>query len=153
MGGHFDVQHHTQFLARLVREGRLPPLDLDHTQTLASPVTFHDPCYLARVGGETLAPRVALQAALGDQQPFHEMPRNGRDTSCCGAGGGRMWFDDKPEERVGNSRVAEAAATGAKTLAVGCPFCLLMMTDEIAASGEQIQARDVAEIMADRLPK
>ena len=80
------------------------------------------------------------------------MPRHGRQTSCCGAGGGRMWFDDTADKRVGQSRVAEALGTGACTLAVSCPFCLTMTTDGIAARSGDMTVRDIAEILADALP-
>jgi len=80
-----------------------------------------------------------------------EMPRHGRQTSCCGAGGGRMWFDDPQAERIGNTRVQEALATGAQTIAVSCPFCLIMVGDGAAARNPAVQVRDVAELLAEAL--
>src|SRR5438874_1381078 len=80
------------------------------------------------------------------------LPRHGRQTSCYGAGGGRMWFDDTVDKRVGQSRVAEALGTGARTLAVSCPFCLTMTTDGIAARSGDMAVRDIAEILADAVP-
>ncbi len=77
------------------------------------------------------------------------MTRRGRDTACCGAGGGRMWFDDSPETRIGRSRVKEALSTGATTLAVACPFCHIMTSDGIAAQQGDMVVRDVAEILAE----
>lgn len=145
LGGDLEVVHHTTFLAELVRDGRLAL----PKATAASPaLTYHDPCYLARVQGETAAPRTLL-AEVGR---LHEMPRHGRHTACCGAGGGRMWFDDAPAQRIGQSRVAEALATGAPTLAVSCPFCLIMTGDGLAARGGTLTVRDVAELLADALP-
>ena len=106
-------------------------------------VAYHDPYYLARVNGITDAPRALLPEALT------EIPRHGCQTACCGAGGGRMWFDDPAEERIGTGRVTEALDTNAKTVAVSCPFCLTMMTDGIAAKDDQVKVRDIAELMAE----
>src|SRR5205814_6881733 len=104
-----------------------------------------DPGYLARVQNVTAAPRALLSRVTGEKG-IVEMPRHGRQTSCCGAGGGRMWFDDTADKRVGQSRVAEALGTGARTLAVSCPFCLTMTRDGIAARRGEIAVRDIAEI-------
>jgi Fe-S oxidoreductase len=142
LGGDYEVMHHTEYLAKLVAEGRLP-ITAPSTES-AAPVTYHDPCYLARVGGVTEPPRELLRKVV-------EMPRNRRETSCCGAGGGRMWFDDPPSERVGTGRAQEALDTGAKTVAVGCPFCLVMLNDGIAARQADVQVKDVAELLAEAL--
>ena len=152
-GGHFEVQHHTQFLAQLLRDGRLAlPADAATGLTPAS-LTYHDPCYLARVNGIHAAPREILRAALSGPQPgeFREMARREEKTSCCGAGGGRMWMEEDPQHRVSTVRTKEALATGATTVAVGCPFCLTMMSDGVAACGAQARVLDVAEILAERL--
>lgn len=153
LNAHLDVIHHTEFLQELVRMGRLPtpPIDSGGTGTGMGKVSYHDPCYLARVQGVTAAPRELLGLAAGASS-LVEMPRHGRQTSCCGAGGGRMWFDDAPNQRVGQSRVVEALATGARTLAVSCPFCLTMATDGLAAHGSTMVVRDIAEVLADALP-
>ena len=82
---------------------------------------------------------------------MHELPRTRQQTSCCGAGGGRMWFDDALSQRVGQSRVREIAASGAETVAVSCPFCLIMLGDGIAAEKPDMRVRDVAEILADAI--
>ena len=81
--------------------------------------------------------------------PIVELPRNRRHTSCCGGGGGRMWFDDPPAQRVGQGRVREIAASGAATVAVSCPFCLIMLGDGLAAAKPGVQVRDIAEVLAD----
>src|SRR4029434_2737213 len=123
------VLHSAGVLDELIRSGRLKVSDNSAKSGPASTsVTYHDPCYLARVQNVTAAPRALLSKATGDKG-IVEMPRHGRQTSCCGAGGGRMWFDDTADKRVGQSRVAEALGTGARTLAVSCPFCLTMTTD------------------------
>jgi Fe-S oxidoreductase/nitrate reductase gamma subunit len=152
LGADLDVIHHTEFLEELIRSGRLKVSDNSAKSGPASTsVTYHDPCYLARVQNVTAAPRALLSKATGDKG-IVEMPRHGRQTSCCGAGGGRMWFDDTADKRVGQSRVAEALATGARTLAVSCPFCLTMTRDGIAARSGNMVVRDIAEILADALP-
>ncbi|REJ70352.1 MAG: 4Fe-4S dicluster domain-containing protein [Planctomycetota bacterium] len=159
MGGNFEVIHHSQLLRELVDAGRLPLVDEGTPADAAAreAVTFHDPCYLARVGGTTEEPRELVQLAVGganaNATTITEMPRNRRQTACCGGGGGRMWFDDAVDERVGQSRVAEALATGADTVAVSCPFCLIMLSDGVKAQDAQTQVRDIAEMLADRLPQ
>lgn len=141
-GGHYQVQHHSQLLADLVNSGRLAG-----TGKPGAKVTYHDPCYLARANGETKAPRAVIEAATGDLPT--EMPRHGAKTFCCGAGGGRMWFDEAPGQRISKLRAAEAAETGAQTLATGCPFCLNMMGDAVAATpGDRpMRVLDIAEIL------
>lgn len=150
-GGQFEVSHHTQFLAQLLRDGRLS-LPAEGGLTHES-VTYHDPCYLARVNGIHAAPREVLRAALaGSSHPeIRELARREDKTFCCGAGGGRMWMEEDPKQRVSTERAQEALATGAKTVAVGCPFCLTMMSDGVAACGSQTRVLDVAEILAERL--
>jgi Fe-S oxidoreductase/nitrate reductase gamma subunit len=152
MGGTFKVVHHTEYLARLAAEGRLP-LDRATLQIKGDKITYHDPCYLARVSEVTEPPRRLLGLTVVPEtgRKLIEMPRHGRDTSCCGAGGGRMWFDDAVAERIGGGRIAEALATGAGTVAVACPFCLIMLGDGVAARDPRVQVRDVAEILADAL--
>ena len=144
-GGQYEVQHHSTLLAELIASGRLP-----NDPGSDGPITLHDPCYLARVNGETEATRTVLGAAA-DQQ-YREMPRCGKKTFCCGAGGGRMWFDEPPEERISTLRAAEAVMTGAQTLATACPFCLNMMSDGMAgtAGGENVKVLDVAEVLLNR---
>lgn len=150
MGGDYQVFHHSQFLAELIQAGRLPQAA---KQLLAdgAAITFHDPCYLARVAGETAAPRRVLTAcsSSGGSNNLTELPRNGRQTACCGAGGGRMWFDDPPAQRVGTGRLDEIVQTGAKNVAVSCPFCLIMLGDGLAAREPTCKVRDIAEILAD----
>ncbi len=145
-GGAYEVQHHSTLLADLVRTGRLQG-DATHG---GEPITLHDPCYLARVNDEVDAIREVLGAERDDQ--YREMPRCGKKTSCCGAGGGRMWFDEPPAQRPANLRAQEAVATGAKTLATGCPFCLNMMSAGMTGTegGEDVKVRDIAEILLSR---
>jgi Fe-S oxidoreductase len=146
------VVHHTELIARLVADGKLKPGRAAVLDGQA--VTFHDPCYLARHNGIYEAPRQAL-ASAGAR--LTEMPRNRRQGFCCGAGGGRMWLEEKLGTRVNQNRIDEAAATlGAAggVVAVGCPFCLTMLKDGAAETDrdETIKVLDVAEIVASGLP-
>jgi Fe-S oxidoreductase len=158
-GGNYHVIHHTQLINELIGAGKLE-LDgsiLDNSiadtrtsniESRLSSITFHDPCYLSRHNGITEEPRNVLQH-LGANTV--EMPRNAAKSFCCGAGGAQMWKEEEPgTERVNAARYSEAKSTGAKTLAVGCPFCLTMMSDA-AKSDEAMQVLDVAEIVAARL--
>jgi Fe-S oxidoreductase len=143
-GGHFDVIHHTQLINELVGAGKIR-MELTGDEMR---VTFHDPCYLGRHNEIFEAPRDDLKAA-GVQ--VIEMPRHGAKSFCCGAGGAQMWKEEEPgSQRVNAARYAEAKSTGADTLAVGCPFCMAMLTDASKGDGA-MQVRDVAELVAERL--
>jgi Fe-S oxidoreductase len=144
-GGNYEVIHHTQLINELVGSGKLQ-LEITNDQLL---ITFHDPCYLGRHNKITDAPREALKSAGA---LTIEMPRHGAKSFCCGAGGGQMWKEEEAGSgRVNEARFAEAKATGAQTVAVGCPFCMVMLTDASKADGETVNVMDVAEIVAKRL--
>lgn len=149
-GGQYEVQHHSALLAELIAAGRLPNESKNDDE---GPITLHDPCYLARVNGETEASRQVIGAAQDPE--YREMPRCRKKTFCCGAGGGRMWFDEAPEQRVSKLRATEAVATGAKTLATACPFCLNMMTDGVAGTpgAEEMKVMDISELLLSRQAK
>lgn len=144
-GGNYQVIHHTQLINELVGAGKISMnLDGDNMQ-----VTFHDPCYLGRHNNEFEAPRDALDST---GVTTVEMPRSGAKSFCCGAGGAQMWKEEEEgTARVNEVRFAEAKATGADTLAVGCPFCLTMMNDASKADDNSMQVKDVAEMVAERL--
>jgi Fe-S oxidoreductase/nitrate reductase gamma subunit len=148
-GGNYEVIHHSELLEELIEQGRLPR-SRDEQPSIET-TTYHDPCYLARVGGVTEAPRRVLAASANRRAAadLAELPRNRRTTSCCGAGGGRMWFDDAADQRVGQGRIREIAKSGANNVAVSCPFCLVMLTDGLAAQKPDVRVRDIAEILAD----
>lgn len=148
-GGNYDVMHHTQYLSTLIKNDKLK---VDDKAVIAEDgsITYHDPCYLARINGIDEEPRFLIEEAAGENA-LEEVKRSGCESSCCGAGGGRMWFDDEPEERIGRTRVEELLDTNAKTVAVSCPFCLTMMTDGIAAKTDQVQVKDISEILAEAM--
>ena len=148
-GGNFEVLHHSQLLTELVQKKRLIPAKENGVPDAS--ITYHDPCYLARVSGVTEPPRAVLAATTDGSHNLSivELPRNRRQTSCCGAGGGRMWFDDPPAQRAGQGRVQEIIASGANTVAVSCPFCLIMLGDGLAAQKPDLRVRDIAEVLAD----
>jgi Fe-S oxidoreductase len=144
-GGNYQVIHHTQLINELVGAGKIS-LEVNSDQYK---VTFHDPCYLGRHNKVFDAPRTTLQSvgAL-----TIEMPRTGAKSFCCGAGGAQMWKEEESgAERVNEARFQEAKSTGAGTVAVGCPFCLTMMSDASKADGGDIQIKDVAELVAERM--
>jgi Fe-S oxidoreductase len=137
-GGHYEVIHHTELLAQLIREERLSPHADDHT------ITYHDSCYLARHNDVVQAPR-ELVAAVG--QPV-EMERSRKQTFCCGAGGAHMWMEERGKP-INEERVREAAGTGADTLAVACPFCTVMLDDGVQGAGADLRVVDVATLLAE----
>lgn len=144
-GGNYQVIHHTQLINELVGAGKIQ-LSVSGDQLS---VTFHDPCYLGRHNKVFDAPRDALKSAGA---LTIEMPRNSAKSFCCGAGGAQMWKEEEEgTTRVNVTRFAEAKSTGANTVAVGCPFCLTMMTDAAKGEDSPIQVKDVAEIVAERL--
>ena len=151
-GGNYEVVHHTQFLEQLVAKGRLAVAGATSPQEA---MTYHDPCYLARVNGVHQPPRDLLTLVSDTMSSpsinLREMPRRREKTFCCGAGGGRMWMEEEPQKRVCSVRAKEALDTGARTVAVGCPFCLTMLTDGVAAQNDSARVMDVAEILAERL--
>jgi Fe-S oxidoreductase len=142
-GGKYEVVHHTEFLAELVRDGKLAPLPSERT------ITYHDSCYLARHNDVRSQPR-ELVDAVGKAI---EMPRHGERTFCCGAGGARMWMEEKRGRPINQERVREAAATGAETLAVACPFCTVMLDDGVREMGAKMQVIDLATLLAEAVEK
>ena len=142
-GGTYEVVHHTQFLADLVNEGKLAPMPSERT------ITYHDSCYLARHNDVREAPR-ELVSAVGQAV---EMPRNRERTFCCGAGGARMWMEEKRGRPINQERVREAVATGAETLAVACPFCTVMLDDGVRETGAKLQVFDLATLLAEAVER
>jgi len=145
-GGHYEVVHHTQLIAEFEAAGKLK---LDAAKP--SNVVFHDPCYLGRHNQVFDAPR---QALAGAGAAVTELQRNSSGSFCCGAGGAQMWKEEEAgTQRISANRFAEAAATGRYTLAVGCPFCMIMLTEAANTAKSEMKVRDVAEIVAESLVK
>jgi Fe-S oxidoreductase len=145
LSGRYEVFHHSQLLAQLVREGRLKP----HANQ-AGRFTFHDPCYLGRYNGEYDAPRELLDRTVAaDGGARVEMRRARNESFCCGAGGARMWMEETIGSRVNEERVRQADEAGADTVVTACPFCMTMMDDGVKQSGreERMQVRDIAEVL------
>jgi Fe-S oxidoreductase/nitrate reductase gamma subunit len=138
-GGRYEVLHGTELVARLLAEGRI-----FLTRELSESITFHDPCYLGRYNAEYGAPRRILEAIPGLE--LKEMPRSKEKGLCCGAGGGRMWMEEKLGDRINQARMKEIASMGADKVGVSCPFCMVM----IGNAREEIQqgppAFDVLEL-------
>jgi len=146
-GGNFEVVHHTQLIDHLYKDGRLKS-----ERSPIGTVTYHDSCYLGRWNREFDAPRDVI-AAVGVPNVI-EMTRNKRHGFCCGAGGGRMFMEEREGERVNVNRTDEVIATGAEAVAVACPFCNIMMTDGMKQRNvdDQIAVLDIAELVAQSLP-
>ena len=143
-GGHYDVIHHTQLIEELFAAGKL-----ESQSGLTANVAFHDPCYLGRHNNVYDAPRNALVYA---GSAMTELPRHRANSFCCGAGGAQMWKEEEHgHERVSENRFREAMATGRDTLAVGCPFCMIMLSDAAKTAHSSMQVKDIAELVAERL--
>ena len=154
LGGTFKVVHHSTYLAGLVASGRLATLPEDATSATGDhrpgAVTVHDSCYLARYNGVVAAPRDVLGAA---GVSIAEMEKRGKNTFCCGAGGGRMWMEETRGTRINAERARQVIETGATTVATSCPFCMVMLSDGLAAAagGQAVATLDVSEVLAARI--
>ena len=138
-GFELEMVHHTQLLNQLIREKKLLPIKMSHTA-----MTYHDPCYLGRHNEIYQPPREILEATGAN---LTEMPRNKERSFCCGAGGGRMWMEEKIGTRINLNRVDEAIGTGAEELAVACPFCRVMTTDGMSSRESSMEVLDVAQVL------
>jgi Fe-S oxidoreductase/nitrate reductase gamma subunit len=147
LGGNYEVVHHSQFLMELIESGRLSLAGA----TLDERVTYHDSCYLGRHNDVYLAPRKVIGSLRGID--VVEMPRNGTRGMCCGAGGARMWMEERIGKKVNTERTEEALGTGAKRIAVACPFCYVMFDDGVKEkhADEEVRVQDIAEILVDAL--
>ncbi|HEX7306887.1 (Fe-S)-binding protein [Lentzea sp.] len=145
VGGTYEVVHHTQLLNKLVRERRLVPV-----APVTEDVTYHDPCYLGRHNKVYEAPRELIGASGAK---LREMPRHEERSMCCGAGGARMWMEERIGKRINLDRVDEALGTAPSKIATGCPFCRVMLTDGVTArqsdgqAGAHVEVVDVAQML------
>ncbi|HEX7127071.1 MAG TPA: (Fe-S)-binding protein [Thermodesulfobacteriota bacterium] len=143
-GGRFEVQHHTQVLDELIARGRLLP-----TKPVTEKVTYHDSCYIGRHNGIYDAPRRVMRRLPGLE--LVEMDRSGSRSFCCGAGGGRMFLEEKTGKRINVERIEEAIASGADTVCSNCPFCMTMFVDGLKVKEEAavgVKPLDLAELVA-----
>ena len=141
-GGRFDVYHHSEYLAKLVSDGRLKPQIASDRK-----ITFHDPCYLGRQNGVYDAPRTLI--TISSRQAPVELERSREKSFCCGGGGGMSFVEEPPDQRVNQERAREILETGADTVAVGCPFCMTMLEDGINArkGSRDVSVMDVSELL------
>ncbi len=145
LAGAFAPLHYTQYLSRLLDEGRLRL-----RREVRLRVTYHDPCYLGRRNGIYEEPRKLLRTVPGLE--LVEMRENREQALCCGGGGGRMWMETKPEERFSNVRVRQAAETKADLLVTACPHCITCLEDSLKVMGiSGLRVADVAEVLAQAL--
>lgn len=146
LGGNFEVFHFSQYLAELIRQGRLK-----FTKELNKKVTYHDPCYLGRHNDVYDEPRQVLESIpgleLADMRDYRE------NTLCCGGGGGRIWMETKKGERFSDLRIEQALDIGASILAVACPYCMVNFEDSVLTSdkGDIIEIRDIAELVQEAI--
>jgi len=143
-GGTYEVVHHTQLLAELISQGRLKP-----SKAIEGKFTYHDSCYLGRWNDIYDPPRAVVEAIPGAE--LVEIERHHKRGFCCGAGGGRMWMEEKIGKRINHERVDQTLRTQAPRVATACPFCLTMFRDGISAKGAEgrLQVQDLAQFLAD----
>ncbi|MBV9487983.1 MAG: (Fe-S)-binding protein, partial [Frankiaceae bacterium] len=146
LGGNYEVVHHSQLLSRLVADGKLSPQD-----PIVAKLTYHDPCYLGRHNNVLEDPRIVIDAVPGLERV--EMHRHGKRGFCCGAGGSRMWMEERIGKRVNVERTDEALGTGAEIIATSCPYCLIMLDDAVNAKraeggAEGVKVIDIAQVLA-----
>ena len=147
LGGNYEVIHHSTYIERLLQEDRVP-LHTEEGKRLT--VAYHDSCYLGRYNDVYDAPRETLKRAL-PVVTLVDPPRTRDRGLCCGAGGGRMWMEERTGKRINVERTEELLATGADTIAVACPFCMTMISDGVKASGSEVPVLDVSEVVAGAL--
>ena len=149
LGASLDVVHHSQYISDLIKDGKIEP-----EPWMDDDVTYHDPCYLGRHSGEYDAPRDVIQSIMRDGK-LVEMEQNKKESFCCGAGGGNMWYEIKTGERINKNRFNQAVETKAKTVAAACNFCNIMLEDGMKVTGndQDMQVLDIAEMVSKGLSK
>jgi Fe-S oxidoreductase len=140
LGGNYEVIHHTQLLARLVADGKLTPVN-----PVEEKITYHDPCFLGRHNRIFTAPREIMERVPGVQaQEMHRCKERG---FCCGAGGARMWMEERIGKRINTERIDEALGTNPDTISTGCPYCLVMLGDAVSAKKSSGEAKETLEVV------
>lgn len=147
-GGNYEIVHHTELIEELIDAGKVPA---NANPKKMANVTFHDPCYLGRHNDVIDAPRNVLAQR---EIPMIEMPRNKRNSFCCGAGGAQFWKEEEHGTKPVNvERYEEAKETGAEVVAVGCPFCMQMFNSAQTEVENGPEVKDIVELIADQLPE
>ena len=140
LGGNYEVIHHTQLLAQLVADGKIKPVT-----PIEEKITYHDPCFLGRHNRVFTPPREIMEQVPGVQsQEMHRCKERG---FCCGAGGARMWMEERIGKRINTERIDEALGTDPDTISTGCPFCLVMLGDAVAAKKSSGEAKESLEVI------
>jgi Fe-S oxidoreductase len=140
LGGNYEVVHHTQLLAKLVEQGKITPVT-----AVEEKITYHDPCFLGRHNKVFTPPREIMEQVPGVQtQEMHRCKNRG---FCCGAGGARMWMEERTGKRINTERIDEALGTDPDTISTGCPYCLVMLGDAVAAKKASGEAKDTLEVV------
>ena len=140
LGGNYEVIHHTQLLAKLVEEGKLTPVT-----PVQEKVTYHDPCFLGRHNKVYTPPRSIIDAVPGTTAT--EMHRCKGKGFCCGAGGARMWLEERTGKRINEERIDEALALDPDTISTACPYCMVMLGDAVNAKKAAGQAKETLEVI------
>ena len=140
LGGNYEVIHHTQLLATLVADGKITP-----AAAVEEKITYHDPCFLGRHNKVFTPPRAIIDAVPGTTA--EEMHRCKNRGFCCGAGGARMWMEERIGKRINTERIEEALALNPDTISTACPYCLVMLGDAIAAKKSSGDAPDTLEVV------
>jgi Fe-S oxidoreductase len=143
MGGNYEVIHHTDFIDQLIKSGKITL-----NKSLEGSLTYHDPCFLGRYNSIYDQPRSILQSLSKDG--LKELDRHGKESFCCGAGGGRMWMEETIGKRINVERAEEIAGQQVANVAVACPFCLTMIEDGMKElnKDEEIKTQDICELVA-----
>jgi len=140
LGGNYEVIHHTQLLASLVADGKIRPAG-----EIKEKITYHDPCFLGRHNKVFTPPREIIDAVPGTSA--EEMPRCKNRGFCCGAGGARMWMEERIGKRINTERIDEALALNPDTISTACPYCMVMLGDAVAAKKSSGEAKETLEVI------
>ena len=140
LGGNYEVIHHTQLLARLVEQGKLTP-----AAKVEEKITYHDPCFLGRHNKVFTPPRQIIDAVPGTTA--EEMHRCKNRGFCCGAGGARMWMEERIGKRINTERIEEALALSPDTISTSCPYCLVMLGNAVSAKKSSGEAKETLEVV------